>query len=130
VSGSGEIVAVFDWDMTTRGDPLVDVGALLAYWIDPTGPAQVVFGDRVQALTPYMSRREVVERYASATGFDLGSIRFYLALAYYRVAVIIEQIYTRYARGQTTDERFARFGSAAPLLAASGTATLEGDAGL
>lgn len=130
VSESGEIVAVFDWDMTTRGDPLVDLGALLAYWIDPTGPAQAVFGDRVRALTPYMGRREVVDRYASATGFDLDSIRFYLALAYYKVAVIIEQIYTRYARGQTTDERFARFGSAAPLLAASAMETLEGGAGL
>ncbi|MFQ5555067.1 MAG: phosphotransferase family protein [Acidimicrobiia bacterium] len=126
VSAAGDLVAVFDWDMATRGDPLVDLGALIGYWVDTGGTTQVVFGSRVQALTPYMSKSEVVERYATRTGFDMGKVRFYVALAYYRVAVILEQIYTRYARGQTTDERFAEFSAAAPLLAATAREVLEG----
>jgi aminoglycoside phosphotransferase (APT) family kinase protein len=126
VSEAGDLVAVFDWDMATRGDPLVDLGTLLAYWIEPSGPAHLVFGDRVQALTPYMDRAEVVERYAAATGFDVAAIGFHTAFAYFRIAVIIEQIFARYVRGQTSDERFASFGAAAPILAARARAVLDG----
>ena len=126
----GEIVAVLDWDMATRGDPLVDLGTMVAYWVDDAGPTHAVFGDRVQALTPYMSRAEVVDRYAAATGFDVSQVRFHVALAFYRIAVILEQIYARYVRAQTTDERFASFGPAAPLLAAAARATLAGDFGI
>ncbi len=126
VSDRGEIVAVFDWDMATRGDPLVDFGTLLAYWVDREGPSHTVFGNRVQPLTPYMAKTEVIDRYVAVTGFDVTHIRYFLALAYYRIAVILEQIYTRYARGQTSDERFAQFGSAAPLLADTARGVLEG----
>lgn len=130
IGDDGEIVAVFDWDMATRGDPLVDLGTMVAYWVDASGPTHAVFGDRVQALTPYMSRAEVVERYAAATGFDVSQVRFHVALAFYRIAVILEQIYARYVRGQTSDERFASFAPAAPLLARAARATLAGDLGI
>lgn len=130
LGAGGGIVAVFDWDMATRGDPLVDLGTMVAYWVDAAGPTHAVFGDRVQALTPYMSRAEVVERYAAATGFDVSQVRFHVALAFYRIAVILEQIYARYARGQTSDERFASFAPAAPLLATAARATLAGDLGI
>lgn len=119
IDDDGGIVAVFDWDMATLGDPLVDVGTMVAYWVDEEGPAHAVFGSRVQPLTPYMTREEVAERYANASGFDVGRLRWYVGLAYFRLAVILEQIYSRYARGQTTDERFAEFGPAAPLLAST-----------
>jgi aminoglycoside phosphotransferase (APT) family kinase protein len=119
IDDDGGIVAVFDWDMATLGDPLVDLGTTIAYWVDPEGPAHSVFGDRVQPLTPYMPTGEVAERYAAASGYDTGPLRWYIALGYFRLAVILEQIYARYARGQTSDARFAEFGPAAPLLAAT-----------
>lgn len=121
----GTIVAVFDWDMSTRGDALIDLGTLLAYWVDPDGPTYPIFGDEAVTMTPFMTKDEVVERYAARTGFDLSNIRFYEALALYRIAVIIEQIYARYAAGQTADERFARFEPLAPILAAAAREILE-----
>ena len=127
LSDDGELVAVFDWDMATRGDPLVDLGTLVAYWVDEKGPIRAIFGDRVQVLTPYMSRAEVIDRYATSTGFDVSEVRFHVALALYRIAVILEQIYIRFAKGQTSDDRFTAFESVAPLLAAEAWATLAGE---
>lgn len=119
VSASGDLVAVFDWDMATRGDPLVDLGTLLAYWADPDDPTYPIFGARGVTLAPHMTKATVIERYAGATGFDVGMVRYYEGLALYRIAVIIEQIYARYAAGQTSDERFAAFERLAPILAAA-----------
>ncbi|RPI23249.1 MAG: phosphotransferase family protein [Actinobacteria bacterium] len=124
ISGGGDMVAVFDWDMATRGDPLVDLGTLLAYWSDPDAPTYPVFGERAVTLAPHMAKDEVLERYAAATGFDVAGIRYYEGLAYYRIAVIIEQIYARFVRGQTGDLRFARFEPLAPILAAAAAAVL------
>ena len=116
-STEGDLVAVFDWDMTTRGDPLVDVGTFLAYWADPNSPAYPVFGERAVTLAPILSKDEIKARYGDATGFDLTDIAYYEGLALYRIAVIIEQIYARYVAGQTMDARFAAFEPLAPLLA-------------
>ena len=122
----GNVVAVLDWDMATCGDPLADLGTLLAYWVDADDPTYPIFGDQGVTLTEVMGKAEVTERYADATGFDLSNIDFYEALALYRIAVIIEQIYARYAAGQTTDKRFARFEPLAPILAAAALETLGG----
>lgn len=119
ISEDGAMVAVFDWDMSTRGDPLVDMGTLLAYWSDPDAPTYPVFGERAVTLAPHMSRAEALDRYGAVTGFDVSDIRYYEGLAYYRIAVIIEQIYARYVRGQTSDRRFARFEPLAPILASA-----------
>ena len=125
VGDSGEIVAVFDWDMATRGDPLVDLGTLLAYWVDADGPTYPIFGDRAVTMADHLSKGEVIRRYADATGFDLAHVRYYEGLALYRIAVIIEQIYARYISGQTTDDRFARFEPLAPILAAAALEALD-----
>ena len=125
VSGEGDVVAVFDWDMATRGDPLVDLGTLLAYWADPDDPTYPVFGDRAVTLAPYLSKHELVAEYASVAGFDVSGVRYYEGLALYRIAVIIEQIYARYVAGQTSDERFARFEPLAPILAGAAVEVLE-----
>lgn len=125
VSDEGDIVAVFDWDMATRGDPLVDLGTLLAYWADPDGPTYPVFGERAVTLAPYLSKDELVEQYADVAGFDVTGVRYYEGLALYRIAVIIEQIYARYVAGQTSDERFARFEPLAPILAEAAVEVLE-----
>ncbi len=116
-SDDGGIVAVFDWDMATRGDALVDLGTLLAYWPDPDSAAFGVFREFSVPLTPLMTKGEGASRYAEATGFNIDRIAYYEGLALFRIAVIIEQIYARYVRGQTADARFARFEQAAPVLA-------------
>ena len=119
VGANGELVAVFDWDMATLGDPLVDIGTLLAYWAQPDDPTYLVFGVNAVAIGDVMAKAEVRERYAERTGFDIGRISYYEGLALFRIAVIIEQIYARYVSGATADERFAAFEPIAPLLAAS-----------
>jgi aminoglycoside phosphotransferase (APT) family kinase protein len=118
-SDDGELVAVFDWDMSTRGDPLVDLGTLLAYWPDPAAPTFPIFGEHSVSLAPFMAKADVADRYAARTGFDVSNVSYFEGLALFRIAVIIEQIYARYVSGQTADERFARFEPIAPLLAAA-----------
>jgi aminoglycoside phosphotransferase (APT) family kinase protein len=102
------IVGVLDWEMATIGDPLTDVGTALAYWVDPQDP------DELQKIrwcpSTYagsLTRAQLVERYARATGRDLSNMVFYLAFARFKVAVIVQQIYYRYHQGLTKDERFA-----------------------
>ena len=119
INADGGLVAVFDWDMATLGDPLVDIGTLLAYWVQPDDPTYLVFGSNAVAIGEVMSKVEVRERYAERSGFDVSQISYYEGLALFRIAVIIEQIYARYLAGQTTDERFAAFEPLAPLLAAA-----------
>jgi aminoglycoside phosphotransferase (APT) family kinase protein len=106
---AGRIVAVLDWEMSALGDPLVDLGILLAYWT-PATPA-----DQRDALTTvtdqqgYSTRDEIVARYARRSGRDLSNLRYYEVFAAFKIAVVIQQIYYRWARGQTTDPRFANF---------------------
>jgi aminoglycoside phosphotransferase (APT) family kinase protein len=115
IGGSGEVVAVLDWDMATIGDPLVDLGTTLAYWGGP-GPTAVIAADSV-VLGEAMGLDEVVDRYAAATGLDVTGVDWYRALAMFRIAVIVQQIYIRYRRGQTNDERFAELGATVEPLA-------------
>lgn len=122
----GEVVAVLDWDMATTGDPLADLGTMLAYWSAPDDATHSLFAADGVALAPYMGRDDAALRYGGASGFDLSAIEFYLALAYFRIAVIVEQIYARYAAGHTTDPRFAGMGEIVPELAAAAQACLDG----
>lgn len=114
----GRVVAVFDWDMCTLGDPLSDLGALLSYWTEPGDPPYM----QALAMMPvgdmgFMTRDELVQRYAQKSGRSVSNINFYNALGLFRLTVIIAQIYIRYKRGQTQDKRFAAFEVMIPLLA-------------
>lgn len=113
----GRIVAIFDWDMCTLGDPFSDLGALLSYWVQPNDPPHF----KALAMMPlddrFPTRDELVARYAERSGRDVSNIRFYHTLGLFRVAVIIAQIFIRYHRGQTKDQRFAAFGPLIPLVA-------------
>lgn len=112
------LIAVFDWDMCTLGDPLCDLGALLCYWTEPSDPDYYKRASMMPVDVPgFLPRAELVERYAQRSGRDVSYIHFYHALGLYRLVVIIAQIYIRYVRGQTQDERFATFGERVPLLA-------------
>lgn len=125
INDRGDLVAVFDWDMATLGDPLVDVGTLLAYWAQPDDPTYLVFGANAVAIGDVMPKDEVRHWYADRSGLDLAGVQFYEALALFRIAVIIEQIYARYLAGQTSDERFAAFEPLAPMLAAEAVRLLS-----
>jgi aminoglycoside phosphotransferase (APT) family kinase protein len=102
------IVGVLDWEMCTIGDALSDLGTALAYWVDAQDPAElqkIRWGPT--ACAGSLTRRQLVERYAKATGRDLSDIVFYLVFARFKIAVIVQQIYYRYDQGLTRDERFA-----------------------
>ena len=112
------IVAILDWEMCTVGDPLVDVGLLLCYWPQADDPE--VFAGSLRAVTQlpgWMTRAELVERYASQSGRDLSEIRYYHTFAVFKLAVVIQQIYYRYHVGQTNDARFADFDKRVEALA-------------
>jgi aminoglycoside phosphotransferase (APT) family kinase protein len=113
----GRLVAVFDWDMTTLGDPLVDLGTLLSYWAEAGDTTPRGTGGSVTALPGFLTRDEIAERYARRTGIDVSAAPFFETFGLFKTAVVIEQIYVRYVRGQTKDERFAALGGAVPLLA-------------
>ncbi len=105
VADPGQIVGVVDWEMATVGDPLTDVGALLAYWLEPGEEVEGILTS-VTTLPGFMKRDELLEVYARKSGRDLSQISFYLAFSYFKVAVIVQQIYYRWIKGQTQDPRF------------------------
>ena len=113
----GRVVGVFDWEMAAVGDPLVDLGIMLAYWVYTAG---TVAGDSVDAVTDregWFTREEILERYGSRTGLDLSRLAFYEVFAVFKIAVILQQIFFRYRRGQTDDPRFAALGPRVAWLA-------------
>jgi aminoglycoside phosphotransferase (APT) family kinase protein len=116
-SDVSHIIGVLDWEMATIGDPLMDLGTSLGYWVDPGDPPELqmlAFG-----LTPLpgnLNRRELAQRYALLSGRDISNILFYYVYALLKIAVIVQQIYARYKAGFTKDERFARLGDAVRVL--------------
>ena len=106
----GRIAAVLDWDMCTQGDPLADLGYVLNYWVEPGDPPAW----REIAAMPtwregFPSRAEAIARYAARTGFDVTAIGWHQVFAAFKLAVIIQQIYIRFVRGQTQDQRFRHY---------------------
>lgn len=103
--------AVLDWEMTTIGDPLFDLAISLSYWANSSDPEvlQKVL-PTVTTFPGFIDRERFMEIYAQKSGRDLSSMHFYMTFAYFKLAVIIQQIYVRWKRGQTQDERFAAFG--------------------
>ena len=123
----GRIIAIFDWDMATLGDPLSDLGALLAYWTEPADPAYLQELSMMPAGNlGFPARAELVERYAERSGRPVEHIRFYRALGLFRVVVIIAQIYIRFVRGQTHDQRFAALGLDIVPMARAAQALVSG----
>ncbi len=117
--------AVLDWDMATHGDPLVDLGTLLAYWSEPDDVPCRRGVTPVTTHPGFPSRAELAARYAERRGTSLAALRWYEAFGVWRLAIILQQIYIRFARGQTADERFAPFGQAASGLIDASAALLD-----
>ena len=102
------VVAVLDWEMCALGDPLIDLGILLCYWPQTDDPPERRdFVSPVTAMAGWLTRAELVERYASATGRDVSRIDYYEIFAIFKLAVVLQQIFYRYHIGQTRDARFA-----------------------
>lgn len=119
-------VAVLDWEMTTVGDPLFDLAISLGYWVQANDPAELrSILPTVTPLPGFFSRAEFIERYARKSGRDLSSLQFYMTFAYFKLSVILQQIYVRWKRGQTQDPRFAIFGSRIGVLVDLATRMME-----
>ncbi len=106
----GRITAVLDWEMVTIGDPLMDLGTTLGYWMSPDAGEELLsmpFNPRV--LMKNVSRRQLVEMYSEEVGRELPDMLFYYVFGTFKIAVIAQQIFARYVRGFTRDKRFANF---------------------
>jgi aminoglycoside phosphotransferase (APT) family kinase protein len=105
-----EVRAVLDWEMTTIGDPLFDLAVSLSYWVEAGDSQELKEVLPTVASTPgFMTRREFIDRYAEQSGRDLSNVHWYVVFGYFKLAVILQQIYARWHSGQTKDERFADF---------------------
>ena len=114
------VTSVFDWDMATLGDPLIDLGGLLSFWPDPRlgkMPKGFLQGD-------WPTKAYLKEKYAEYSGLDLSRMPWYEALACAKTAVIAQQLYARYVAGATKDARMEKFGAAAKGFAQLGRAIL------
>jgi aminoglycoside phosphotransferase (APT) family kinase protein len=121
------IIGVLDWEMATVGDPLMDLGSSLAYWVERDDPPEV------QALRMMPSnvdgapsRQRVVAMYAARSGLDVGAFDFYYCYGLFRVAVIMQQIYYRFYHAQTQDRRFAAFRDGVATLESTVRKVMEG----
>jgi aminoglycoside phosphotransferase (APT) family kinase protein len=102
------IVGVLDWEMSTLGDPLMDLGTSLSYWVEASDSDQlkmVCWGPT--AVPGSLRRQEIADRYGQKSGRDVSNILYYYAYGLFKTAVVLQQIYFRYKQGLTHDERFA-----------------------
>lgn len=114
-----EVIGLFDWEMTTVGDPLADLGVAMSYWIEDVDPDLLKYAlgkPPVTVLPGFMTRQEFVESYAEKSGRDVSQFDFYFTFALFKLAVICQQIYARWKKGQTKDERFAKLNHFVELL--------------
>jgi aminoglycoside phosphotransferase (APT) family kinase protein len=111
------IVGVLDWELATVGDPLMDLGSSLAYWVDRDDePAFAALRRQPSHLPGMPTREEFVQRYLQLSGRSCDDFTFYEVFGLFRLAVIIQQIWARYRAGQTTNPAFAGFGAACNTL--------------
>ncbi|MFA9429396.1 phosphotransferase family protein [Egicoccus sp. AB-alg2] len=110
-AGTGAVQAVLDWELTTLGDPLADLGLLLVYWAEP-GDEVLPLLDSPTTVDGFWTREQVAARYAEASGRDVSQLDYYLAFGYWKLACILEGVYSRFAAGAygQTDDSFRAFG--------------------
>jgi aminoglycoside phosphotransferase (APT) family kinase protein len=98
LTAAGEVAAVVDWELCTLGDPLADVGLLMAYWPE-RGEETIALGQPANLAPGFPTREELAARYAERSGRDLSDLDFFVALGYWKLAIILEGVYARYAAG-------------------------------
>ena len=120
------VIAFFDWDMTTLGDPLIDLGTLLNYWPDPADDAVSRGSHAGMEKMGLPSRAAVRKIYAEHTGLDESQIGWYEAFALWKTATVVAQLHHRWAVGDSTDPRMELIAARVPVLAESAGRLLEG----
>lgn len=104
-----KIIAILDWEMCTIGDPLMDLGTMLAYWANQNDPDLLkMAANNPSALPGNPTRGELIQLYAQKSGRDVGDFVFYYAYGLFKIAVVVQQLYFRYKSGFTKDKRFAQ----------------------
>ncbi|WP_335998762.1 phosphotransferase family protein [Halorientalis halophila] len=126
-----EIASIFDWEMSTLGDPFTDLGWMLSYWWeakDPEPPESLdTLSSTFMAEPGYLTREELVDRYEDATGFTFENERFYRALAVYKLAALGEMFFRRYLEGNSDDPMYPKMRDGVPALAARAQRIIDGD---
>ena len=120
------VTSIFDWDMTTLGDPLIDLGTLLNYWPDPSDPPEAQRAS-YPSLTRMglATRAEITARYAAQTGVDVAAVRWWEAFALWKTVVVVQQLHRRWVRGESTDPRMERIADRIPSLIAAARVLLN-----
>jgi len=113
-----EVKSIFDWDMTTLGDPLIDFGILLSYWQDPLLENFKILPFSLEGEVP--GKDYLISKYEKLSGYNLDSIRWYECFAFWKNAVVLQQLYKRFVDGATKDKRMAQLGLGAQVLASAG----------
>jgi aminoglycoside phosphotransferase (APT) family kinase protein len=121
-----QIIGVLDWEMATIGDPLMDLGASLAYWVERDDPPEI----QAMSMVPTNAegaptRAEVVKHYSATSGIEIGDFSFYYCYGLFRLAVIVQQIYYRSYHGQTEDSRFSHLNHWVGALAGAAQAATD-----
>jgi len=126
------ITAVFDWEMSTLGDPRADLGWMLTYWHDEPEPGGEMadFEATFMAADGYPSKQALVDRYEAATGIDFEHGRFYRALAVYKLGALGEMFFRRYLEGNSDDPTYPAMRERVPALARRALRIVEGEAPL
>lgn len=120
------ISALLDWEMATIGDPLMDLGAALAYWAEPSDDEELLAaGFAPTAHAGFFRREDFVAAYEERSGLRVHHWEYYYAFGLFKLAVILQQIYVRWLQGATTDERFATLGRSVLALARQGAQTIH-----
>ena len=124
VDNWSDILAVLDWEMTTVGDPLMDLGTSLSYWAE-ANDGQFEKGFNLSWLPGNLSRQEFADRYAEKSGRDVSNILYFYVFGLFKNSVVIQQIYSRYKKGLTKDERFADLIYGVKALSKKGANSVE-----
>ena len=123
------ILAILDWEMATIGDPLADLGYLLSFWREPSDPEPDFRNDAwdLMVLPGFSTRAQLVDRYAERTGRHMAHVPFYVALAIWKLAILLEGSYSRHLAGTTDDPFFLQLGEGVPALARRALAVSHGE---